>query len=73
MPLGLPELKVIFFVLILLLFGAKRIPELARGIGRSLGEVKKAKSDLESEFSLNAKPDMESVGKTAEERRGGKA
>lgn len=46
---------IIIFVLILLLFGAKKIPNLARGIGKSLGEFKKAKSDFESEFSLSKK------------------
>lgn len=40
------------FVVILLLFGAKKLPELARGIGKSMGEFKKAKDDFESELGL---------------------
>jgi TatA/E family protein of Tat protein translocase len=48
-PLGMPELVVIFIV-ILLLFGAKKIPELARGVGKSLGEFKKARDDFEGEL-----------------------
>lgn len=48
--LGMPELIVIF-VVILLLFGAKKLPELARGIGKSMGEFKKAKEDFEHEIS----------------------
>lgn len=39
--IGTPELLVISAVL-LLLFGGKKIPELARGIGQSIREFKKA-------------------------------
>lgn len=48
-PIGLQEMIVIFLI-ILLLFGAKKIPELARGIGKGMGEFKKAKEDFESEI-----------------------
>jgi sec-independent protein translocase protein TatA len=37
--IGLPELIVIF-VIILLLFGARRLPQIARSIGKSLREFK---------------------------------
>lgn len=50
-PLGMPEM-VMIFVVILLLFGAKKLPELARGVGKSLGEFKKAKDDFENELGL---------------------
>ena len=49
-PLGGPEMIAIF-VLILLLFGAKKLPELARGIGKSMGEFKKARDDFEREIT----------------------
>ncbi len=39
------------FVVILLLFGAKKLPELARGIGKSMGEFKKARDDFEREIT----------------------
>lgn len=39
--LGIPELLVIFF-LIILLFGAKKLPELASGLGKGIKEFKKA-------------------------------
>lgn len=42
------EIPAIIFV-VLLLFGAKKIPELARGLGRSVGEFKKAKTEFDRE------------------------
>ena len=45
MSLGLTEILLIAAV-ILLLFGAKKIPELARSLGRASYEFKKAKQDL---------------------------
>ncbi len=42
--LGLPEILVILAVLILL-FGAKKIPDLARALGKSLGEFKKGREE----------------------------
>lgn len=39
--IGLPELLFIF-LLIILLFGAKRLPELGKAIGQGLREFKKA-------------------------------
>jgi sec-independent protein translocase protein TatA len=49
-PIGMPEMIMIFIV-ILLLFGAKKLPELARGIGKSMGEFKKAKEEFEQEIT----------------------
>ncbi len=49
-PIGMPELIVIF-VVILLLFGAKKLPELARGVGKSMGEFKKAREEFEREIT----------------------
>ena len=49
---GMPggsELLVVLFV-ILLLFGAKKLPELSRSLGRSLGEFKKGKDEFEREI-----------------------
>ena len=34
------------FVIVLLLFGAKRVPEIARSFGKASREFKKAKSDI---------------------------
>lgn len=46
--IGGPELMMILFV-ILLLFGANKLPELARGFGKSMREFKKAASGVEEE------------------------
>ena len=44
--MGVPELLVILLI-VLLLFGAKRLPEIARGLGRSFHEFKKGVQDIE--------------------------
>jgi len=49
---GTTELIVIMFV-ILLLFGAKKLPELAQGLGKGIREFKKASSDIQDEFRAN--------------------
>ena len=42
--LGMPEL-IIILVVVILLFGAKKLPDLARSLGRSLNEFKKGKDE----------------------------
>lgn len=41
---------VLIILAILLLFGAKRIPELARGIGQGIQEFRKASDDIKKEI-----------------------
>lgn len=41
---------VIIFVVILLLFGASKLPELARSMGKATGEFKKARLESEKEI-----------------------
>ena len=41
-------------MIVLLLFGAKKIPELARGLGKSMGEFKKAREEFEDEIKRAA-------------------
>ena len=52
LALGLPQGSEWFWIVlvIILLFGAKKLPELARSIGRSLGEFSRAKQDFEKEM-----------------------
>ena len=46
---GSGELLLILLV-VLVLFGAKRIPELARGLGRGIREFKNATKEIEEEL-----------------------
>lgn len=46
----------IIFLIILLLFGAKKLPELARGLGSAVREFSKAKDDIQSEITRPAAP-----------------
>ena len=47
--LGPMELIIVFLV-ILLIFGAKRIPEIAQGLGKGITEFKKAARDVTDEI-----------------------
>lgn len=42
---------IILLVIVLVLFGAKRLPELARGLGQSVNEFKKAKDEFDKEVA----------------------
>ncbi len=53
--LGAQELLLILLV-ILLLFGAKRIPEIARGLGKGMSEFKKAMNETQSELTKAEPP-----------------
>jgi len=46
--IGGPELLMIMFI-VLLLFGANKLPELAKGMGKAVREFKKATSNVEEE------------------------
>ncbi len=50
--IGMGELLIILFV-ILILFGAKKIPDLAQGLGKGLREFKKAVKDVEDDIKIN--------------------
>lgn len=62
MSLGFTEITLIL-VVVLILFGGKRIPELAKALGKAQYEYKKAKELLQNE----AKDLKETVEKAAEE------
>src|SRR3954466_15061144 len=47
--LGTPEMMLIF-VIVLVLFGGQKLPEFARGLGKSIREFKKAAAGVEEEF-----------------------
>jgi sec-independent protein translocase protein TatA len=48
---------IIVLLVIVLLFGAKKIPELAKGLGQGIKEFKKASSEPTKELNEAAKPD----------------
>lgn len=45
--LGVPEL-ILIFIVALIVFGPKRLPEIGRTLGKALGEFKKATDDLKN-------------------------
>ena len=61
MSLGPWEI-IIIFIVILLVFGGKKLPELAKGLGEGIKEFKKATSDIKDEVD-NAISDKESAKK----------
>ena len=52
--LGIPE-TIFIFVLALLLFGPKKLPELGRTLGKALAEFRRAQSELKSTFDREMK------------------
>ena len=70
MNLAGPDLIVILLI-ILVLFGAKKLPELARGMGQAVKEFQKAKDEFNDELhkagksdTQVAKPDMKPIEST---------
>ena len=63
--LGAWEILLIALV-ILLVFGAKRIPELARGLGKGIREFKDATNEIKQEFDVNRPEPPRQVGPPAQ-------
>ena len=59
--LGATEI-ILIIVAIVLLFGAKKIPELAQGVGKGMKEFKKAVKEVEEDIS-EIKDDVKSESK----------
>lgn len=55
--LGWPEMIAIL-VVILIFFGAKKLPELAKGLGQGIKEFKKASSDMQNDLHRSVAEDQ---------------
>ena len=64
--LGMPEL-IIIFVIALIIFGPRKLPELGRSLGKSLAEFKRASNELKS--TLEEEIRLEEQRSTLEEKK----
>ncbi|HEY4641787.1 MAG TPA: Sec-independent protein translocase protein TatB [Thermoanaerobaculia bacterium] len=55
-PLGFPEL-ILIFIVALIVFGPKRLPEIGRMIGKAMGEFKKASDELKNTIEREVRAD----------------
>ena len=60
--LGFPELLVIF-VIALLVFGPRKLPDLGRSLGKSLAEFKRATNELKRTWEEEVKTEEEELKK----------
>lgn len=60
--IGAPEIILILLV-VLVLFGAKKIPELAQGLGKGIREFKKSMKDIEEDINAEDKKNSSSENK----------
>lgn len=67
--LGMPEL-VIILIIIIVLFGASRLPEIGKGIGLAIKNFKKSTSG-QDEIDVTPKNNTDSADKAGEEKRKG--
>lgn len=61
--IGFPEL-ILIFVIALLLFGPRKLPDIGRSLGRALGEFRRASNDLKRTIEEEvATEDLRAVGR----------
>ena len=65
--IGMTELIVIM-VVALIVIGPKRLPELARTLGKALGDFKRATSDFQSSFNIEDDYDLDVLDEEAKEK-----
>lgn len=51
----------LILVVLLLLFGAKKLPELAKGLGQAIREFSKAKNDIHDEIMRDPEPEPRQI------------
>lgn len=69
--IGGSEIIIVFFV-VLLLFGADKIPEIARGLGKGMREFRKVTGDIKREFDSNTsdfKSDLDDLKKNVDKTK----
>jgi len=54
-----PQELILIAIVFLVLFGAKRIPELMQGLGKGVREFKKATGEIEKDIKSAFEPDKE--------------
>ncbi len=59
-PLGWSELLIIFFI-ILIVFGPRKLPEVADALGKSIQKFKKASREVQNEIDLNSEDDKKNT------------
>ena len=67
-PLGFPELIVIF-VVALLVFGPRKLPDIGRSLGKSLNEFKRATNDLKQTWESEVRAEEADLRKTIEQEK----
>lgn len=59
---------IVIFLIILLLFGARRLPEIAKALGKSVNEFKKAKEDFINSAEETPKKEETKTSQSAENK-----
>ena len=60
-PLGWSELLIIFFI-ILIVFGPRKLPDVAEALGKSIQKFKKASKDVQKEIQSSVDEDEDPKG-----------
>ena len=64
MSLGWPEI-ILILIVVLLLFGANRIPEIARSLGKATREFKKARDEFADELKNADRTETEKIAENS--------
>ena len=67
MSLGWPEI-ILILIVVLLLFGANRIPEIARSLGKATKEFKRARDEFAEEIKIADSDSDKKIAEKSEEK-----